>query len=108
MDQDVAGSMALHHPRDRPDLRTSRAHRLHYLGVRDTGKQRGEVRPMSREYQPPDNKIEQPLPTDKGGLPKASCPTCGYAEMDSASCVTGEKVEPRPGDFSLCLNCARG
>lgn len=60
---------------------------------------------MSREYQPPDNKIEQPLPTDKGGLPKTTCPSCGYGEMDSASCVTGEKVEPQPGDFSLCLNC---
>jgi len=31
------------------------------------------------------------------------CPTCGY-EPDYASNMTG-KASPRPGDYSLCINC---
>lgn len=41
---------------------------------------------------------------DRGPLPTSTCPVCKY-EMDSATCVGVEGIEPQPGDVSLCLNC---
>ena len=35
---------------------------------------------------------------------KAGCPWCGY-RADAASTLDGEKVKPKPGDFTICLEC---
>lgn len=41
--------------------------------------------------------------TNPHPLPVYAC-TCGY-QMDAATCVGRKKVQPRPGDFSLCGKC---
>jgi hypothetical protein len=37
-------------------------------------------------------------------MPRSSCPSCGYS-VDGASDFEGQAV-PKPGDVSICLNCA--
>lgn len=39
-----------------------------------------------------------------GALPTSPCPKCAY-DMDSATCVEKEKVQPSSGDLSVCFNC---
>ncbi len=37
-------------------------------------------------------------------LPPDECPVChGY--LDAAGPITNAKVQPKPGDYSLCINC---
>lgn len=33
------------------------------------------------------------------------CPVCFY-RVDSASCVTDEGAQPKPGDLTVCFRCA--
>lgn len=39
------------------------------------------------------------------GVKPSACPFCGYA-ADAATCFENDEARPRPGDFSLCLECA--
>lgn len=34
----------------------------------------------------------------------SQCPICGY-NVDAATELHHEPISPKPGDFSLCLNC---
>lgn len=34
------------------------------------------------------------------------CPACGYASDVASNLPGGGHAEPRPGDLSICLNCA--
>lgn len=43
-------------------------------------------------------------PWKEHATPKSECPTCSY-RVDSATSA-GHRRPPKPGDVSVCLNCA--
>lgn len=63
---------------------------------------------MSKRKKPPEITERESLVGDKGvtwALPEeGKCPHCGH-RMDSASHMT-EKVKPKPGDLTVCMQCA--
>ena len=38
-------------------------------------------------------------------VPNAPCPGCGY-KMDRATCVSDHAAAPKPGDYTICINCS--
>lgn len=38
------------------------------------------------------------------GVVKINCPGCGY-KLDAATSSSADDSNPRPGDFSICINC---
>jgi hypothetical protein len=40
------------------------------------------------------------------GIKSTTCPRCGY-KMDAATHIGKGRARPKPGDFSLCLQCGQ-
>lgn len=48
---------------------------------------------------------ELPPEDPRAGVTASRCPSCGH-RLDAASHPRDENVRPRPGDLSVCIQCA--